>query len=129
VTNPLEPPNPPHDRVRLTPSERARLADLERSLADDLTGGSRPPAGRRVIGRLASRLVGLAPWIALAGVSLLPFAIAESRAAGLVCALSITVALTIWSVTFRARWTRRRASRASRVAPAEEGRAGGHPGG
>jgi hypothetical protein len=129
VTHPLEPSNPPHDRVRLSPSERARLADLERSLAEDPSGGRRPRAVLRVIGRLAARFVRLSPWIVLAGVSLLPFAIAESRAAGLVCALSITVALTIWSVTFRARWTRRRASRAARVAPAEEGRAGGHPGG
>jgi hypothetical protein len=129
VDHPIEPPNPPHDRVRLSPSERARLADLERGLEDDPEGGGRPRAGLRILGRLAARFVRLAPWLALAGVSLLPFAIAGSRAAGLVCALFVTVATTTWLVTFRERRTRRRAEREARAEQPEQGRAGGHPGG
>jgi hypothetical protein len=129
VDHPIEPSNPPHDRVRLSTGERATLADLERAFADAPAGGRRPRAVLRVIGRLAARFVRLAPWIALTGVSLLPFSIAGSRAAGLVCALSITVALTTWLVTSRQRRTRRRAGRAARVEQARQGRTGGHPGG
>jgi hypothetical protein len=129
VDHPIEPANPPHDRVRLTPSERARLADLERALDDDPASGGRARAGLRLLGRLAARFVRLSPWLVLAGVSLLPFAITGSRVAGLVCALFVTVALTTWLVTFRERRMRRLAERGARAEQPEQGRAGGHPGG
>jgi hypothetical protein len=73
VDHPDEPSNPHHDRVRLSPSERARLAELERALDDGPAGGDRPLAVRRVLGRLAARVVRRSAWLTLAGVALLPF--------------------------------------------------------
>lgn len=97
---------PVHDRVQLTPSERAALAELERSLREEepVGGLRRWPrsrvvlAGRVDLSRLAATLVGFAPWIALVAALVLPVAIAVSTAAGAGCAVVLTLALTVWGV-------------------------------
>jgi hypothetical protein len=136
MDQPGKPTNPPHDRVRLTADERAALASFERSLADDGAGGgsgdralARLADRARHLGRLVPRFIRLSPWLALLGILALPAAIAASDAAGLGCALFITVTLTTWAVTPRGRWSRWLAKQTAPVDQDERGRTEGHPGG
>jgi hypothetical protein len=110
--------DPAHDRVRLTPNERADFARLERSLYDGFedpdhaVGSRRLVAARRWCDRAWAWLVRLAPWLALAAALAMPVAIARSNWAGAVCALALVATLTLWWVTswrrFRDRLTARR---------------------
>jgi hypothetical protein len=125
--------DPPHDRVELTPDERAALASFERTLGDAPSDGSSRrarawlTATARRVGRLAPRLVRLSPWLALLGFLALPPAISVSNAAGMVCALAITAALTTWFVTPRGRWSNWIARQTARAEEQQRRRTGGHP--
>jgi hypothetical protein len=112
--------DPAHDRVRLTPHERADFARLERSLHEgagaDLPGAAstRSAAARRAGARLWTGIVRLAPWLTLAGLLAMPFAISASTWIGASCALFVTGAVTIWVVSAV---RRRRPPRAARGSP------------
>jgi hypothetical protein len=117
--------DPAHDRVRLTPHERADFARLERSLqgeaGTELPGAARArsAAARRAGARLWAGIVRLAPWLTLTGLLAMPFAISASTWIGASGALFLTVAVTIWVVSAL---QRRRVPRAARGSPSASDR-------
>jgi hypothetical protein len=88
---------PAHDRVHLTPAERATWATVERTLADEFVGGRLAP--RRVERRTlpaVHHLRRVLPWLVALLVAATLVAGSMSTMAGLIWTLLLTAALTGW---------------------------------
>jgi hypothetical protein len=102
--------DPRHDRVRLTAHELTALVDLERALSQEEVNEAarRWPwswlkGSGRMAGHILRRWVRWAPSLVLLSLLAMPIAILVSSAAGALCALILTAAVTTWVVASRDR--------------------------